>query len=241
MTGSHRRSPRALIVGIALLVVVALTACSPAGSEPETSGTSTPTDVRARLVAGLQGTSPTKARLVEQGETSLTPVAAAWLPGWQILDVQNNTAPHPQRFFVALPDSGRAEVLSEQPNTFSTVLVDAGVRIDSADLAAEVGGVFLDVTRDFRSYAYRINRIDDIAWVPRPSAAEQAARNKLIETYGSEIEPPHAVESDEGWLVTVWMVQGRDLVIHDLGIASATPITDQVQTVEEDIPVPFSA
>ena len=75
---------------------------------PSASGASVtsppPGDLRGRLAAALQGTSPANARLVENAQTSLTPVAADWLSGWQILDVQNQTPPHPQRFFVALSD-----------------------------------------------------------------------------------------------------------------------------------------
>ena len=37
------------------------------------------------------------------------------------------------------------------------------------------------------------------------------------------------------------MVQGRDLVTHDLGLASGMAVTDKAETVEKDIPVPYSA
>ena len=249
MSGLHSWSRRASFAGAVLLVTVALPACSPAGPEPGSppsttaspSGTSSPTDVRARLVAGLRSTSPTKARLVEKGESSQTPVAVAWLSGWQIFDVQNNMSSHPQRFFVALSDSGRAEVLSGKPATFSAVLTDAGVQVDSAARAAEVGGVFLDVTRDFRVYAYRLDSVDDISWVLRPTAAEQANRDRLVQDYRSRVKPPQVVESGNGWRVTIWMVQGRALVTHELDLATGAPVGDSPETVERDIPVPYSA
>jgi hypothetical protein len=248
MTG-HRRGQRALFAGAALLLTTALTACSPAGPEPEatpsaTAGpsvTSSPSDLRGRLVAGLQSTSPVNARLVENSQTTLTPVAADWLSGWQILDVQNQTPPRPKRFFVALSDGGRAEVLSGKPDAMSAVLTEAGVQIDSAERAADIAGTFLDVTRDFRVFAYRVDGVDDIKWLPRPSADEQARRDALVKTYGRKIKPAQVAESGDGWQVTVWMVQGRDLVTHDLGLASGTAATDKTETVEKDIPVPYSA
>jgi hypothetical protein len=192
-------------------------------------------------VAGLRSTSPANARLVENAQTSLTPVTADWLSGWQILDVQNQTPPRPKRFFVALSDGGRAEVLSGKPEAFSTVLTEAAVEIDSADRAAEVAGTFLDVTRDFKVFAYRIDSVDDIRWLPRPSADEQARRDALVEDYGGKVKPARVAESGDGWQVTVWMVQGRDLVTHDLGLASGAAVTDEAETVEKDIPVPYSA
>jgi hypothetical protein len=36
------------------------------------------------------------------------------------------------------------------------------------------------------------------------------------------------------------MVQDRDLVTHQLGIASGTAVADRVEIVEKDIPVPYS-
>ena len=92
-----------------------------------------------------------------------------------------------------------------------------------------------------RSYGYRIDSVADIKWVPKPTAAQQVARDQLMKTYKSLVKPPQATQSSDGWQVTVWMVQGRDLVTHKLGIASGTPVSDQAETAEKDIPVPYSA
>ena len=248
MTGHRSPGVRALLAGAALVVTAMLTGCGPGGPEPgetpsTTTGpsvTSSPTDVRGRLASALQGTSPAYAKLVENPQTTLTPVTADWLSGWQILDVVNQTPPHPQRFFVALSDQGRAEVLSGKPEAMSTVLTDAGVQIDSAERAAEVAATFLDVTRDFRVFAYRVDSVDDIKWLPRPSADEQARRDALVKDYDSLVKPPQVAESGDGWQVTLWMVQGRDLVTHEVGLASGTAVTDQAETAEKDIPVPYS-
>jgi hypothetical protein len=232
-----------------MLVAASLTACAPSGPGPSDtpsatgspSVSSSPNSVRDRLASALQATSPVRSKLVENPQTTLTPVPADWLPGWQILDVLNNTPPHPQRFFVALSTDGRAEVLTGKPQAVSTVLVDAGVQVDSAAVAVGVGTVFLDSTRDFRAYGYRIDSVADIKWVPKPTAAQQAARDQLVKTYKSLVAPPQATQSSDGWQVTVWMVQGRDLVTHKLGVASGTAVSDAAETAEEDIPVPYSA
>ena len=91
------------------------------------------------------------------------------------------------------------------------------------------------------AYAYRIDSVSDIKWLPKPTAAEEAARDQVVKTYSATIKPAQATESSDGWLVTIWMVQGRDLVTHQLGIASGTAVTDQATTVEKDLPVPASA
>jgi hypothetical protein len=246
------RSPvvQAVLTTASLLLAASLTACSPSGPEPSTTpsttgtpsvSSSSPSSLRDRLAAALQATNPARAKLVENPQTTLTPVTADWLPGWQILDAMNKTPPHPQRLYVALSTDGRAEVLTGKPEAFSTVLEEAGVQVDSAKVASSIGEVFLDSTRDFRAYAYRVDSVADIEWLPKPRAAEQAARDQLMKTYRSKIGPAQATESSEGWQVTIWMVQGRDLVTHQLGIASGTAVTDQAETVEKDLPVPASA
>ena len=115
------------------------------------------------------------------------------------------------------------------------------MQVDSAEVAIDIGSVFLDSTRDFRTYAYRIDSVEDIEWLPKPTAAQQATRDQVMKTYQSKVKPPQATQSSDGWQVTVWMVQGRDLVEHELGIASGTAVSDQAETVENDIPVPYSA
>jgi hypothetical protein len=232
-------------------VAVSLAACgfnNPEGSStpsttagPSVSSSSGSGSVRERLVTALRATSPTSAELVENPQTTLTAVAADWLPGWQILDVLNATGPHPRRFYVVLSTDGRAEILTGKPEAFSTVLVDAGVQVDSAEVAVAVGSVFLDTTRDFRAYAYRIHGVADIEWIPKPTAAEQATRDQLMKTYQSKVKPPQAAKSDDSWQVTFWMVQDRDLVTHKLGIASGKAVSDHAQTAEKNIPVPYSA
>jgi hypothetical protein len=247
------RSPgpivRAVLAGGSLLMATLLTACGPSGPDPSTTPSTTespsvsrsPSSLRDRLALALLATSPSKAELVEDPETTLTPVAADWLQGWQILDVLNETPPHPRRFYVALSTDGRTQVLTGKPAAFSTVLHDAGVQVDSAEVAAGVGSVFLDTTRDFKAYAYRIDSVADIEWLPKLTATEEAVRDQLKETYRSKIKPAQAAESGDGWQVTVWMVQDRDLVRHELSIASGTAVSDKATTAEKDIPVPYSA
>jgi hypothetical protein len=62
----------------------------------------------------------------------------------------------------------------------------------------------------------------------------------VLKTYSSLVKPPQAAESGDGWQVTIWMVQDRDLVTHELGIATGTAVSDQMKTAERDIPVPYS-
>jgi hypothetical protein len=230
-------------------VAALLTACGP--SSPETSSTPMataaptvskppPGDLRAQLAAALRATSPANASLVENQRTSLTRVPADWLPGWQIIDAENSSPPHPRRFYAALSSDGRAEVLSGKPDAFSSMLVSAGARADSAEMASSIGTVFLDSTRDFQVFSYRVDRVEDIRWRPRLTAADETVRDEVLQTYRSQVKPAQAVQVGEGWQVTVWMVQGKDLARHKVTIASDAAVTDAAETVVSDLPVPTS-
>jgi hypothetical protein len=215
---------------------------SPPSAPPGNSVTSSPdaSDTRGRLATGLQGSSPANARLVSDAKTTLTPVEAPWLTGWQILDVQNQTPPHPRRIFAALSETGEAVVLSGQPEAFSTMMTKAGVEVGSADVAAQVATVFLDSTRTFTTLAYRIDTAEDIRWRPSLTAEEQKTRDSIVSSYGDRIAPAKAEQSPAGWTVESWMISGADLVRHETTVASDGTVTDKTETVASDLPVPAS-
>ncbi|HEY5786036.1 MAG TPA: hypothetical protein VIT65_14795 [Microlunatus sp.] len=231
----------------AVILIAALAACSPAQgpTSPPTPGSSvssTPDagDVRGRLAAGLRDTSPANASLVENAKTTLTPVPATWLPGWQILDVVNLTPPHPRRLYAGLSDDGRALVLTGQPDNFSTMLTEAGVSVVSATVATDVAGVFLDATRDFVTLSYRVDGVDDIRWRPKLTAEQEKARDQVVSTYGDEVSPAKAVQAASGWTVTTWSVTGTDLVRHQVSLGADGTVGDKTEVVASDLPVPAS-
>lgn len=247
---SPLRRARGLTALAAVTALFALPACtpeqtpptSPPSSTPGSSVTSSPdaSDTRGRLATGLQGSSPANARLVSDAKTTLTPVEASWLTGWQIFDVQNQTPPHPRRVFAALSETGEAVVLTGQPDAFSAMVTKAGVEVSSADVAAQVATVFLDSTRTFTTLAYRIDTAEDIRWRPSLTAEEQRTRDSIVSSYGDRIAPAKAEQSPAGWTTESWMISGADLVRHETTIASDGTVTDKTETVASDLPVPAS-
>jgi hypothetical protein len=195
--------------------------------------------MRAQLAAGLRSVSPGSARLVENAATKLRVVPAAWLPGWQVIDVTNNTLAHPQRFYVALAEGGEVQYLSGEPESFTTVVTAAQPKIASAQTAQAVSDLYLDSTRSFVTYSYRIASLDDVSWLPHPTAAETAARGRVEETYGARVTSAAPERSGSGWTLTQWMVSGRDLVRHRVTVASNGTISDVADTVTS-LPVPTS-
>ncbi|MFT4286422.1 hypothetical protein [Nocardioides sp.] len=239
---AHRHRLAASLVATALLALT--TGCGSGDSEPSasstTSTTTKETDVRSRLATALATTDPTRAALLEQSTTSLSPLDAPWLTGWRIIDVNSDTVPHPQRFFVALAEDDRALLLSGAPDAFNEMVADAAVSLDTPEKATAVAETFLDATRSFSTYSYRINSLDEVKWRSGLNESGTKLRDSTVASYGAQVTAPTASAAADGWTVTAWAVEGTDLVRHALTIASDGAVSDKPVTVVAGLPVPVS-
>lgn len=244
---------RAAMVPVLVLLAGTFAACGGQGpSSPPTtvtpqatatSSTSTTTtagdDMRAQLATGLRPVSPGGARLVENAATKLRVVPASWLSGWQVIDVTNNTLAHPQRFYVALSESGEVQYLTGEPDSFTAVVTAARPTITSAQTARSVSDLYLDSTRDFAKYSYRIASLGDVVWLAHPTSDDTAARAKVEKNYRAQVTKPSPQRSGSGWKLTQWMVNGTHLVRHDITVAATGEVIDRFETVAA-LPVPDS-
>ena len=193
--------------------------------------------VRTKLAAGLRAASPTGAKLVERADTRLTVVATPWLTGWQVVDVLNLAPPHPQRFYAALSADGTVRVLTGEPDEFSHVATEAGLRVASASVAVAVATTFLDSTQDFVRASYRVDRIEDVQWLSQRTAAQEKRRRAIIADYGDQVGRAEAERSGTGWRASVWMVYDHRLDRHRVTIAADGAVTDRAETVVDGLPV----
>ncbi len=233
---------------VAALLVLAAGGCTSDGSASDPSaspGTTTGTTqedagVREKLAAGLADLSPVKASLVGAAETTVTPVEATWLHGWQVFDVYSRTQYHPQRFYAALSDDGTALLLSGKPDAFNQMVRNGAVVVDDASLATDVATFYLDTTRAFDVYSYRISAMSEVQWRPNLDATQAQQRAQLEAQYDALVQPPAAEPSGTGWTVTAWTVDGATLVDHSLAVAADGTVKDSPDVVATDLPVGVS-
>lgn len=242
MEGDHvRKAP--FLTAIVAVVAMVLGGCTPGSTPPPTDPPSSPPsngqegDLRTRLARALQPVSPDTATLVEDGRTTLTEVPAEWLDGWLLIDVLHYGANHPRRVYVALSDTDEVQLLTGRPDAFNAVVRGSE---PTADTAADVARTFLDTTRDFRKWSYRVEQVGDIKWLPKPTAAQAEARDKLIKELGSRITAPRPVADGDAWSVTLWTVTGTSLVQHDLTVRGDGTVEDTAVVAVTDLPVPDS-
>ncbi|MCL1918081.1 MAG: hypothetical protein FWG14_07165 [Peptococcaceae bacterium] len=219
-------------LGVALLILMF------GGCSLITGMTQKDADVRKNLADGLAEMRPDEAEWVRSSDATLTLVEATWLHGWQVFDVYVFLAPHPQRFYAALSDDGTALVLSGSSDSFLQMIRSAQIVVDNASAAADIGTLYLDVTRDFYRWSYRIDSLSDIQWVLTPDREQQ--RIEIEAQYGALVQPPAPEPSDSGWSITVWMVYDLSLIRHHLLISADGAVQDTPDVVETDMPVPES-
>ncbi|GAB3761723.1 hypothetical protein [Microlunatus parietis] len=237
-----RRTP--LIATIVTIAALAFGGCVPGVTPPPADPPSSPPssgqegDMRTRLARALQPVSPDTATLVEDAaRTTLTEVPAEWLDGWILIDVLHYGAHHPRRVYVALSDTDEVQLLTGRPDGFNAVV--RGTE-PSQDTAADVARTFLDTTRDFRKWSYRVERVEDVTWLPKPTAEQSRARDALIKKLRSKITAPRPVADGDAWSVTLWTVTGTSLVQHELTVRADGTVEDTAVVAEPDLPVPDS-
>lgn len=195
--------------------------------------------MRTRLVTALTPAAPRIAALIEDPFTTLTVIPLPWLSAWTVVDAQNITPPHGQRYLLALSDDDAAEVLTGKPDAFNYV-VKGSATVSSDETATSIATSFVDLTRAFDVWSYRVESVDDIEWLPKLNASEVAERDKIVADNRAKIAPPAARQAANGWTVTVWTVTGLNLIRHDLTIAADGTVTDARTEVVAGMPVPPS-
>jgi len=175
---------------------------------------------------------------VASAMTRLDVVATDWLPGWQAIDANVRSTPHPRRFYVGLSDDEEARYLSGKPHTFDAMVADARTRVGTARTAVAVGETFLDVTRTFRRCSERVEDLGRVEGSSDISPTDRSARDRVVQAYGTQVRAPRATPAGDGWTLTAWMVDGSTLVRHDLTVVADGAVTDAAEVVARDLPVP---
>lgn len=222
-----------LITALVFVIMIATAGCE-AGSRPPAG------DLRERLARALDPVAAGTATLVrDEQRTSLTELPTAWLRGWLMIDVLHRGANHPRRFHVALSDDDRAVLLNRNPEGFNEVV--RGSAEPDAGQAADVARTFLDTTRDFRKWAYRVESTGDIDWLPEPDPEQTAARDRLIKRFAGQLRAPEPRSTGAGWAMVLWVVEGTELVRHEVTVGRDAAVTSIGAVVASDLPVPDSA
>lgn len=173
------------------------------------------------------------ATVMDDQPTETKEIALPQLPEWQLTRVRA-TGERPFTAVVASPRTGdpRTVVLSGRPGRWDQIIEDGTV--ETADDAADVARAWYDATRRTNELWYQVDSVDDIDWQPAIDAAEV---DRLMQKYASTISAPTTGSDDDGWTVTLWAVQQRDLVRHEVRVGADASVHAEQEVVEKGMPV----
>lgn len=212
---------RLAATGVALALGLALGACS---SKEETM-----TDT---IREGLPDDSVV-AQVIDEQPTEVRETSLPAVTSWRIVEVRA-TGERPFTSVVAYPTSGdpRTVVLTGNPDAWAQVT--DGASVEDEETALQVARVWYDSTRNATELWYRAESVDDVDWQP---VIDQDEVTRLKNEYATKITAPTATRDGDGWTVTLWSVQQRDLVRHDLRIGADASVSDDATTLERAMPV----
>jgi hypothetical protein len=246
--GSAERSGgRRTLAGTAavVLMMVVLAGCSAAtgdGGGQKAAGSKARPDERLRdaVSAGLKAAGRGgEADLVKAGGSRLTPVSAAFLRSWRIVQVDYLQGPHPVRFHVAVGASS-AHLLTGQPEAFNKATAADGPDVSDAQTAAALARVYLTTTRPAGRLTYVVDGVDGIRWRPKLPPADARRRDEIVKKYGPVVKPPTAKPDGEGFSVVAYVVQNQELQRRTLTVASDGEVQEKTKSLVSDLPTPIA-
>lgn len=246
----HHRAAAGTVVLAALLT---LGACGTGDTQPTAAATTAPApagtpttdgpeegDVTTRLADAVRPQDAALADLVTAAGTTVTALDTPWLTGWQVLDVLARGGSHGSRAHVALSDDDEAVLLAGEPAAFVDLLAQADVRVDDAATATGVVDTYLDATRSFRQWSQRVVSFDDVRLRPRLDADAQAAVDAARAALDGQVAPTAATPTADGFTVVAWVQDGGTIARHTVTLTADGALTDVVEDVVTDLPVPIS-
>lgn len=173
------------------------------------------------------------ATAMDDQPTKTDEVTLPQLPAWQLTRVRA-TGERPLTAVVASPRDGdpRTVVLSGHPDRWEQIIEDGTV--ETADDAADVARAWYDATRRTNELWYQVDSVDDIDWQPAIDAAEV---DRLKQKHRSTISAPTTGSDGDGWTVTLWAVQQRDLVRHEVRVGADASVHAEQEVAEKGMPV----
>jgi hypothetical protein len=224
-------------VAVAVFTVPLLLVAGCAGPDGTTPGHA---DGRLReaISASLREQGYAEQANITQDDARLTPVEAAFLRSWRILEVEKSYD-HPVLFYVGF-DGERALLLTDRPAAFNDMTAADGTRVDDTATAEHVARVYLHTTRPTNALTYVVDNVDQIMFRPGLSAEEAQWRDKIVQRYGPVVRPPAASQHGDAFTVTAYVVQEETLQERTVTVSGSGGVDEQSHTLEDRLPTPYT-
>jgi hypothetical protein len=143
----------------------------------------------------------------------------------------------PNASFYAGVAGQRVFYLTDSPEAFGAMLRAAGLRVTAPDVAVAAAVLYVETTRSMREFSGLVASVDDITWSPRATDQDVA---RVVRRLRSVIRLPEAVRGGQDHDVTLYAIRGATLERRRLHITQDGDVREEVEPVQDGLPVPFS-
>lgn len=195
---------------------------------------------REKISGMLRGQDDLGAKLILRKTTTVEEIKTNFLKTWKILRVDYFGPTGPVLFFFATNLDDQALMLTGNSDAFARVLSNEGARLENAAQAAEYVRLFFETTRPTNIAFSVIRSVEDIRFLPKPNAAEQAQITELRQRLQGQIHEPCAEPVENGHRVTLYVVQKRDLIELETLVFPSGAMQIWQKILAENVPVPYT-
>ncbi|GAA4149573.1 hypothetical protein [Actinomadura keratinilytica] len=180
---------------------------------------------------------PHRGALTHKTASMLEEVSAPLPKTWRFFMFE--AFPHPQASFqVAVEAStGKVVSLTGRPEAFGEVLRASKATLPTTREAVAVARAYLDLTRTMDRYLRVVDGVDDLTWLPEPTAEEKRARERAEPRLRSLLKPPTAVAKGDAYVVTLFVRNGTDIEQRTVRIDAGASVTDTRQVMLRGLPL----
>jgi hypothetical protein len=193
-------------------------------------------DLKMKVSEALRGVDANLARMAGDDMATVTVHPVSFLKRYSVCFVEYLTPSRPVGFFVGYAPGLPALRLTAAPSNFALMARAEALEVNSPDLAAEYATAYLEITRSMSHVFYLVRAVEDIQFLPSPSAEEERLARVLAEKYRQVVVPPVARSSLLGHTVTVYAMRQQELERHDLTVGPYGDVRDRAVVLEKNMP-----
>ena len=194
-------------------------------------------NMRQLLSKALQTVSEDDALLVQDPSTIIKIYTTSFLTRYQIYLVQG--AYFPLRFYVGFAPHLPVHMLTGQPTNYVALATADHVTIDAPEVAAGYAYVYLEVTRSLNHLFYPVTALEDVKFRVPLNSSQRKMQADFEQKYRAILAPPAAISTNHGYQVIIYAVRDQALELHVINVQPDGGITDQVTTLEQQLPLVY--
>jgi hypothetical protein len=175
-------------------------------------------------------------QLVGHRDTELVELTPACFARTRIFVGRRDLPSRPLLVYFGHHDSGRAFLLTEQPDEFNRMVELEGPRLDDAEAALELALLFLDCTRPKDERFVVVRNVDELPWMPGQDPSQLERSRAEVSRH---LAPPSVRADAAGWVIEAYAVHGRSLEVVTVNMTAQGRLSSSSRTLIAELPLSY--